>query len=427
MANVAAGQSPAPRPISASPKVLPLAGGPSRDQRFLLGLCGAVAAGVPLCLFLGTRGFAPLIGLAGLLCIPKARPASKDWTGAAILAALVLWAAISVAWSPAPNLHVFGSAKALSRLTDLHLALQLVLCTGFVTALARLDRIGAQKALGWVALGFLAVSPLLIEEGLTKVKLYPALLALVHVKTRLDWLIADMAQGGYVVAVVAWPLGVALLKRGRPILAVALAAFTPLSMLLLRGAAPTLALAASLPCFFLALRGGPRAIGLLAGLTAIDILATPLIMLAADHLGFYARFKAELAPSWSDRLRMWAFVAERIAAHPWRGAGLDASRMFPGVVRLHPHNGPLQLWYELGLPGALLGALFWLWLWRRIADCARRDRLQGATAAAAATVYLTIGGVSFGLWQEWWLCVGALAMTLCILLGKALEPAEPDQ
>ena len=40
---------------------------------------------------------------------------------------------------------------------------------------------------------------------------------------------------------------------------------------------------------------------------------------------------------------------------------------------------------------------------------ARKDRSLGAAAAASATAYLVIGGLSFGVWQEWWLALGALA------------------
>lgn len=190
-------------------------------------------------------------------------------------------------------------------------------------------------------------------------------------------------------------------------------------MILLRGVAPTVALAISAPTFLLVRRHGPRAVNILGVVTAAYFLATPLAMQAVDHLGLYGRFKADLPPSWADRLRIWSFVAERMTEHPLRGAGLDASRAFPGVL-LHPHNAPLQLWYELGVPGAVLGMLFWLWLWTRIAECVRRDRRHGATAAATATVYLVISAVSFGQWQEWWLCVGAFATALCVLLGKTL-------
>jgi O-antigen ligase len=386
-----------------------------------MGLCAAVAVAAPLCLFLGTRGFAPVVGIAGLLCLPLARPTREDWRGVLILAALALWAAVSLAWTPAPNLHPPHSLKALSRFTVLHLAVQLIVSTAFVTTLARLDGSRAARVLAWTSVGFLIVPPLLLEEGLTGARLYQALPALIHQPIRPDWLPADLAQGGYVVAVMVWPLGVALWTRGLWPLALALAACAPLSMVILRGDAPSIALALSLPVFLLALRSGRGAIRILGAVVAAYVLVAPLLMLAMDRLGAFGRLKGRVSDSWAERLHIWSFVVGRWTQHPLRGAGLDASRAFPADVALHPHNGPLQLAYELGFPGALLGALFWLWLWRRIADASAQNRLAGAAAAATATVYLVIGSVSFGLWQDWWIGVGVFAMALCILLGQALE------
>ena len=409
---------------TAAPSVLRLGARPAPAQRFLLGLCGVLALAAPLCLFFGTRGFAPVVGIAGLLCAPLARPTRQDWRGVLILSALVAWAATSVAWSPAPNLHDLHSAKAVSRFTPLNLVLQLGLSTAFVIALGRLDADRAGKALAWIAIGFLIAPLLLIEEGLTGAKLYQALPALIHQPVRPDWIPADLAQGSYVLAVMAWPLGVALYRRGRWIAALVLAALVPLSGVVLRGTAPAVALVISLPIFVLALRRGPLAIRTLAALTALYMLATPLVMLSLEPLGLYARLQPAVPASWSERLNIWSFVAQQFLHAPLRGAGLEASRTLTGMVHLHPHNAPLQLWYELGLPGAVLGTLFWLWLWQRIGEAARRDRLYGATAAATATVYLTLSSISFGLWQAWWLGVGAFAMMLCILLGKTLQPSE---
>jgi O-antigen ligase len=400
---------------------------PAPPQRFLLGLCLALAATAPLCLYLGIRGFAPVVGIAGFLCLPLGRPTREDWNGMLILAALVAWAAFSIIWSPALNLREFDSAKAFEHFTIGHMALLLALCPALIAGLGRLDGVSARKALRWIAYGFLVATPLLIGEGLTGIKLYPILLALAHQRIRLDRLIADLAQAGYVVAVMAWPLGVALFRQGRPRLALVLAAFTPLSMMVLRGVAPTVALGVSLASFFLVLRRGARGSGFLAVLTAAYLLAVPLVMLAVDHLQLYAHLNADLPPSWSDRLRIWSFVAEQLVGTFPRGAGLDASRTFPGFIPLHPHSAPLQVCYELGLPGAVLEIWFWLWLWKRISDCARQDRLYGATAAATATAYLAISAVSFGQWQAWWLAVGGLAVALCVLLGKTLgQGTEPE-
>jgi O-antigen ligase len=391
---------------------------PARDPHPLLGVCLLLAVTTPLCLFVGVKGFAPVVGVCGLLCLPWARPARADWPGLVILAALVIWAAVSVAWSPAPNLHAPHSAKALSRFTILHLAGQLVFCTALVTALARLDGRAAGRALGWIALGVLLATPLLIEEAWTHARIRLALMALAHQSDPPDRTIAFIAQAGYVAAVMAWPLGVALHRQGRPRLALVPAILAPLLMVLLRGVAPTAALLISLPVFVLTLRYGPRAIAGLAAITAAYMLGAPYALRAAEHMALFPRLESELPLSWADRLRIWGGFAGRLAGRPLLGAGLDASRV--SGVALHPHNAPLQLWYELGLPGAVLGALFWIWLWGRIGYGARRDRLQAAAAAATAAVYLTISAVSFGLWQDWWLSVGALATTLCVLLGGAL-------
>jgi O-antigen ligase len=399
---------------------------PVHAQRFLLGLCAVLAASAPLCLYLGVRGFAPVVGIAGLLCLPQARLSRRDLNGTLILIALTVWAALSIVWSPAPNLREFASARAFSHFTIGHMVLLLAFCPALVTALGRLDAEASRRALGWIACGFLVAAPVLIGEGLTGIKLYPLLLAFAHQRIRLDHLIADLAQAGYVVAVMAWPLGVALFRQGRPRLALALAAFTPISMLVLRGVAPTVALVIGLASFLLVLQRGARGGFVLAVLTAIYLLAVPLVMLAVDHFKLYADLKALLPPSWSERLRIWGFVAEQLARTFPLGAGLDASRTFPLIIPLHPHSAPLQIWYELGLPGGILQIWFWLWLWRRISDCARRDRLYGATAAATATAYLSVSAVSFGAWQAWWLAVGGLAMALCVLLGKALAPPAPS-
>ena len=389
-------------------------------QRYLLGLCAVLAVAAPLCLFLGVRGFAPVVGIGGLLCLPLARPTRADWPGVAVLALLVAWAAVSLAWSPAISLQAL-SAKAFTRLTVLHLALQLVFCTAFVCGLARLDDSHAEKALTWMAFGLLAGLLLLMEEGVSHATAYQWLLSKTHDHTRPDWAVRALAQGGYATAVLTWPLGMTLRRQGRWRAALAMVAFVPLSMVLLHGFAPTAGLLVSLPVFFLVFRFGRPAIRALTILMAVYVLFTPLGMLAIDRLGLYAGLKDHLPPSWAERLRIWSFVAERFAEHPWRGAGLDASRTFPGIVPLHPHNAPLQLWFELGVPGALLGVTAWIWIWRRIETLADRDRLFAAVASATATVYILISAVGFGLWQEWWLCVGAFAMLLCILFGKTLR------
>src|SRR5262249_7944535 len=119
------------------------------------------------------------------------------------------------------------------------------------------------------------------------------------------------------------------------------------------------------------------------------------------------------------RLLIWSFVGDRIAEHPLAGWGLDASRSIPGgkdLIRpgetwlpLHPHNAPLQVWLELGVPGVVLFALVVGYLWHILA-LAAWSRMFAAAAGASLAIALIACFTAYGVWQEWWL--GALWFSL---------------
>jgi O-antigen ligase len=134
------------------------------------------------------------------------------------------------------------------------------------------------------------------------------------------------------------------------------------------------------------------------------------------------------------RLYIWEFTARRIAERPIAGWGLNSARAIPGgdqvapgggeLLGLHPHNGALQVWLELGLPGALLlVALLWL-LFRAIARL--DDRFARAAAAGLAVAALGIACLSFGIWQNWWVAtLGFTAAVATALAGPNKEPKTP--
>jgi O-antigen ligase len=126
--------------------------------------------------------------------------------------------------------------------------------------------------------------------------------------------------------------------------------------------------------------------------------------------------------SWDARLNIWAFTANQIQTHAIRGWGIDASRTFGFAIPLHTHNAAMQLWLELGAIGAALGGVFFSWVAYRIVGVTGESREDGAMAAGTLVTYLVIGGVSFGVWQEWWLALGALAVIGCGV-ARGLKPA----
>jgi len=108
---------------------------------------------------------------------------------------------------------------------------------------------------------------------------------------------------------------------------------------------------------------------------------------------------------------------------PLFGWGLDASRTFHHLIPLHPHDAALQLWFELGAVGALLGALIWAFVFWRFAEAAPGRRLYAAAGCATAWAALMIGAFSFSLWQEWWICLAALGFAACAVLARQLDGA----
>ena len=129
---------------------------------------------------------------------------------------------------------------------------------------------------------------------------------------------------------------------------------------------------------------------------------------------------AGVRPSAIHRIYTWEFTADRIAEHPFVGWGLDSSRAIPGgqelvvqdgpALSLHPHNAGLQIWLELGLPGAVILAALLLVIGRGLAGLPRPAMAPAAAAFAAAFVFASL---SFGIWQNWWVAALGLTAVLC--------------
>ena len=136
--------------------------------------------------------------------------------------------------------------------------------------------------------------------------------------------------------------------------------------------------------------------------------------------------------NWGLRVEIWHRVDELIHARPVLGYGFDAARVVGepnavavGVSRevnfLHPHNGLLQVWLELGAVGVVL---FLAWSALALLSLQRRamDRVSLATTLATALAVSVFWEVSFGIWYGWWLA--AIGLTF-IALRLAIRPSVP--
>lgn len=178
--------------------------------------------------------------------------------------------------------------------------------------------------------------------------------------------------------------------------------------------------------------------GISRGLAAAWCLAFVLI-LPLTFSAYRAELHMEewLPKSARARVILWEYTAERVLETPWIGIGADATPsmrkgvtperpegfIYPRATGPHAHSLFLQVWYELGLIGAVLVAL------AGAATALRTTSLPYKAQPFAAATFATFGAsvaFSWGIWQTWLICAVALALLYLLIAAHAAtgRPAE---
>lgn len=364
----------------------------------------------PLLGWAGALGFAPALALAGLLTLPALRVRVADRALLLALFTALVWACASLFWSP-------WRAPDLEGQTGLKLVFMLALYGSAVSAARAVPEARLPGLLTGLAAGTGLLSLILLLEAATDAAGYKALMLGIGQVVRPDYAVKNVAQGLYVVTLLAPPALLAAPRQVRPWLGGVFLLGITAPSLAFGYDAPLLALACAILAAGLVLALPVRGPQVLAALSAGAFLLAPVLAAGAFRLGLDTRLAPMLSESWLQRIGYWRRAVEWIHAKPLPGWGLDASRAFGPGIRLHPHDAALQIWMELGLIGAVAAAIVWASLFSGLSRPVRTP--AAAAAAATATVYLVFGAVSFGVWQEWWLALGALSALACILVLRA--------
>ncbi len=378
--------------------------------------------------YAGQNAYAAVVGVAGIVGMPFLAGRRGPLPGMAILLALALWSVISMAWSIALPLHAdFHRYKAIEGLTALKLVLEVGLYGAFA-ALARESPPGsAGRVLATLAIGLGLVTALMTVDAVSGGAVYRALRLSAHAVDKPEIIQRNAGRGCFTVALLFWPTALWLRRTGRTIGAVLLAIGLIVASIGLHVDSPVVALVLGGVVFLAVHRLGRPVVWAMLALTVLYFALTPAFFIFAGPYLPHLRGDQGLAKaSWGIRLDIWRFVAARIAERPWLGWGIDSSRVW-AAVPLHPHNAVLQLWLELGVVGAAIGALFWSYVWVRIGAAAEISRANAGVFAAVVVAYLSIGGMSFGVWQEWWLALGAIAVVLCWTFAEAFPNWTPSE
>ena len=351
-------------------------------------------------LVLAPRGVAALLSLAGLsaagllMSSRRSRLNPALSRAAVLLGCLLVWGALSALWSVDP----MRSLTIAVRLTGLFaVGITLLAATGSITAPGRLTLLlGIGLALG---VG-MALTELMTDGVLSS-----------YFSDR-AYQPARLNQASMSFAILCLPISGILVFHGYKISGTLLAVATAATVCFLAGTAAKAALIAGLPIALLLYCVGPIVARSAAVISIIIIVTAPLSFARLEQLPTLTEGADDVKLSAGHRLLIWSFAGDRIAEQPLAGWGLDSSRAIPGgedLIRageiwlpLHPHNAPLQLWLELGVPGAVFFALVIALAWWALAE-AHWPPLFFAAAGGSLTTAFVGCFATYGIWQEWWL------------------------
>lgn len=378
----------------------------------ILGVGGLLA---PVLGVFGPKLIAPLamlvvLGLVGYRVWRRKPFPPIDWRFTAITGFIVIWSGISLAWTLDPlddaRKWVLIVLAALPALATFAIAKSLA---------PEERRIAKVGILAGITAGFFLIAFDLVTGGLLSGFLF-----------RKDaFTIEFFNRSSSVLLIFIWPAVAILLPKSQAFALALLAAGIALGWILPSGAALggyIVGIAVFAAVWFLA-----RAARILLTVAVfIGIMIAPVMTKTVMSPDMVRDVMPNVNSSLLHRLQIWDFTSQRIVERPALGWGFRSARIIPGGqeryqvlnrdgqvigegdrLPLHPHNGALQVWLELGAPGALAFAVLWaLMVWR---TGGIPDRACRAAGLGMLATMVPIWLFSFGVWQGWWLSALILA------------------
>ena len=178
----------------------------------------------PLLGWAGSLGFAPAVALAGLLTVSSLRVRTEDRALLLALFTALVWACASVFWSP-------WRPGDLEEQTGLKLVFMLALYGCAVSAARAVPEVRLPGLIKGLVAATLILALILLLEAATAAAGYKILLGLIGQTVRPDYAIKNVAQGLYVLTLLA-PMAIAAVTgRARWVLGLGLEPFQDLRRL----------------------------------------------------------------------------------------------------------------------------------------------------------------------------------------------------
>jgi exopolysaccharide production protein ExoQ len=320
--------------------------------------------------------------------------------------AFLLFAALSIAWSPDPKTSLQGFVEFIVPISGV-LALALTLPGRTPRFLFTV-----------LAAAGIAACVLMLYELWSVMALRRAL--------GMRWNTFIYNRPALTLLVLAPPLIWGLAAEGRRRLAAAVAVVTAAAIVASDSGAATLGLLVGAAAYLVARWRRQAALAVAAAGIAAVALAPVAGELVQGAMPPAAHEKLRGSSS-QARVDIWRSFGAAVPQQPWLGAGFSPGPSFPqsaGARRVdpafatllvvgHPHNGALQIWTELGAVGAFL-ALAVLGLVLRLLATLPDKIFAPSLALVAAAVSVSL--VGHGLWQGWWAAAIGAAI-VCFRIG----------
>ncbi|ACA15416.1 conserved hypothetical protein [Methylobacterium sp. 4-46] len=389
------------------PRAAPSSPDPAVDAAALLrriGFIGLVVA-VPLAALVSRRAIVILVPIAVvILCLATALDGAGRPVGAGLRrvlrtramaagALLAGWTALSIVWSPFPG-------TASERLLNVAITVGLTLA-GY---LALPDRMRAANAY-------------LLPVGVGAAALAAVALGLFSGAALRFGLEDDstLERGAMLLALLVWPAVAWLRSRRRDVEGLGVAVAVALALVLAPSPIPLLALAAGAVAFALAAwrqqLGVRIAAGVAAGLVALGPLVPFLLRpIVAPLLG-------PLHPL-SQALKTWTRVVTSEPLRLLTGHGFETA-LRGRIVGMLPPSAPtsflFEIWYELGVVGALAAAFV---LWSAVLQSGRDHPSLAPGAMATAMTAFASACLGMSVTVVWWLTSVAVAVLAFIAIER---------
>lgn len=170
-------------------------------------------------------------------------------------------------------------------------------------------------------------------------------------------------------------------------------------------------------------------------LIILTVLTAPIFAQSLRHVD--GIMESSLSNALKSRIEIWDFSSRRAIEKPVLGWGLKSSPFIPPrgensvlydfempIRHLHPHDGVIQIWLELGIVGVIIFLSFLGGIWRAIGEISS-ESVQKFAALSFAVGFLYILP-SFGIWQTWFMSTLSIFALMVISIVHYMDDGKRD-